>query len=226
MQNTSRSTKILTVVLLACSILTHGDEEPGRAPDVHFVPTPHEVVEIMLRLADIKKDDVVYDLGCGDGRIVIAAAKKAGCKAVGYDIDPEMVRQSRENVKQANVEHLVTIEEADIFTLDLSGATVITLYLLPSLNVRLIPQLEKLRPGARIVSHDFDMKGVYPDVECHVSYPDQGSRQVRKAYLWTTPLNKMPEITDGSEIYYIQPDDVMDYPQPDSGSLNPEHFDF
>ena len=130
-----------------------------REPDVLFVPTPKDVVNKMLDLAQVKKTDLVYDLGCGDGRIVVAAAKRFGCKAVGYDIDPERVRESRENVKKNKVEHLVTIEQRDVFKLDLSKANVVTLYLLSDLNVRLIPQLEKLKPGSRIVSHDFDMEG-------------------------------------------------------------------
>jgi len=134
-----------------------------RRPDVIYVPTPYEVVDKMLELAEVKKDDLLYDLGCGDGRIVVAAAKKYGCKAVGYDIDPKRVKESLENVKKNNVADLVTIEQKDIFKLDISQANVITLYLLPSLNVRLIPQLEKLKPGSRVVSHDFDMKGVTPD---------------------------------------------------------------
>jgi precorrin-6B methylase 2 len=166
-----------------------GEEEkkPERRPDVIFVPTPHEVVEVMLRLADVKKDDIVYDLGCGDGRIVVAAAKKVGCKAWGFDIDPQRVKESVENVKSNKVEDLVTIEEKDIFTLDLSKASVITLYLLPSLNVKLIPQLEKMKPGCRIVSHAFDMAGCKPDVTATVTCKDGNERKV---YLWTIPLKK------------------------------------
>jgi SAM-dependent methyltransferase len=101
------------------------------------VPTPQPVVDKMLELAEVKAGDVVYDLGCGDGRIVVTAAKKFGVKAIGYDIDPQRVKEARENVRKAGVEHLVRIEEADVFTLDLTGASVITLYLLPALNVRL-----------------------------------------------------------------------------------------
>ena len=142
---------IFTFVLMSCLALhtpgTWAQKRPARSPDIHFVPTPQEVVEIMLRLADVKRGDVVYDLGCGDGRIVIAAAKKAGARAIGFDIDPEMVQRSRENVKTAGVGHLVTIQERDIFELDLREASVITLYLLPELNVRLIPQLDKLKMG-------------------------------------------------------------------------------
>jgi len=163
------------------------EKKPERKPDVIFVPTPHEVVEIMLRLADVKKNDLVFDLGCGDGRIVVAAAKKVGCKAWGCDIDPQRVKESLENVKKEKVEDLATIEEKDVFTLDLSKANVITLYLLPSLNVKLIPQLDKMKPGCRIVSHDFDMKGVKPDVIAQVWCKDGTEHKV---YLWTTPLKK------------------------------------
>ena len=166
-------------------------EQTSRTPDVIFVPTPEEVVDKMLEMARVTKDDLVYDLGCGDGRIVVAAALKYGCKAVGYDIDPQRIKESLENVKKNNVGHLVTIEQKDIFTLDLSDANVITLYLLPSLNVKLIPQLEKLKPGSRIVSHDFDMRGVKPDEVVTVTSED-GSRHT--VYLWTTPLKKEYEV--------------------------------
>jgi SAM-dependent methyltransferase len=166
------------------------EAKPQRTPDVIYVPTPHEVVDKMLRLAKVTKDDLVYDLGCGDGRIVVAAAKKYGCKAVGFDIDPKRVAEAKENVKKNKVEHLVTIEQKDIFELDLSKASVITLYLLPSLNVKLIPQLEKLKPGSRIVSHDFDMRGVEPDQRVEVTPKDGRTHTV---YLWTTPLKKKSE---------------------------------
>jgi len=157
--------------------------------DVPFVFTPQDIVDKMLMLAKITKDDLVYDLGCGDGRIPVTAARKYGCKAVGYDLDPARVKESLENVKKNKVEHLVTIEQKDIFTLDLSEADVITLYLLPSLNVRLIPQLEKLKPGSRIISHDFDMKGVKPDKVIRlVSSFDNLEHEI---YLWTTPLKKI-----------------------------------
>jgi hypothetical protein len=159
-----------------------------RTPDVIFVPTPQEVVEKMLELAQVKKDDLLYDLGCGDGRIPVTAAKKYGCRAFGYDIDPQRIRESLDNVAKNNIGNLVTIEQKDIFTLDLSGANVITLYLLPSLNVKLIPQLEKLKPGSRIVSHDFDMKGVKPDKVVNIT-SEQGYNE-HTVYLWTTPLQK------------------------------------
>jgi predicted RNA methylase len=138
------------------------EKKPSKTPDVVYVPTPQAVVDKMLELAEVKAGDIVYDLGCGDGRIVVTAAKKFGVKAIGYDIDPQRVKEARENVRKAGVEHLVTIEEADVFTLDLTGASVITLYLLPALNVRLMPQLEKMKRGSRIVSHNFDMRGAKP----------------------------------------------------------------
>ena len=157
-----------------------------RTPDVIYVPTPQVVVDKMLELAQVKKDDLVYDLGCGDGRIVVTAAKKFGCVAKGFDIDPQRVRESRENVRKNNVGDLVTIEQKDIFTLDLSDVDVVTLYLLPSLNVKLIPQLQKMKPGSRIVSHDFNMKGVQPDKVITVKTENQYYEKT--VYLWTTPL--------------------------------------
>lgn len=140
----------------------------AQAPDVIYVPTPQAVVDRMLELAEVKAGDVVYDLGCGDGRIVVTAAKKYGVKAIGFDIDPQRVKEARENVRAAGVEHLVRIEQKDIFKLDLREASVVTLYLLPSLNVRLMPQLKRLKPGSRIVSHNFDMRGAQPVVVDHV----------------------------------------------------------
>ncbi|MDT8303566.1 MAG: methyltransferase domain-containing protein [Sedimentisphaerales bacterium] len=157
--------------------------------DVPFVFTPADVVDKMLQMAKLKKDDLVYDLGCGDGRIPVTAASKYGCKAVGYDLDPERVKESLENAKKNKVEHLVTIEQKDIFTLDLSEADVITLYLLPALNVKLIPQLEKLKPGSRILSHNFDMKGVKPDKVVRLT--SSFDNLEHEIYLWTTPLKKI-----------------------------------
>ncbi|MCS7303489.1 MAG: methyltransferase domain-containing protein [Thermoguttaceae bacterium] len=168
------------------------EKKPQRRPDVIFVPTPQDVVEKMLELAEVTKNDVVYDLGCGDGRIVVTAAKKYGCKAVGIDIDPQRVKESLERVKKYKVEHLVTIKEGDIFQEDITPASVVTLYLLPSLNVKLIPQLKKLKPGSRIVSHSFDMEGVKPDKVVHYEAKDGVTHTI---YLWRTPLKieKEPE---------------------------------
>jgi ribosomal protein L11 methylase PrmA len=159
-----------------------------NAVDVIYVPTPQDIVDKMLELARVGKDDLVYDLGCGDGRIVVTAAKRFGCRAAGFDIDPRRVEESLQNVQKNNVGHLVKIEQKDIFTLDLSKADVITLFLLSRLNVKLIPQLEKLKPGSRIVSHNFAMEGIKPDkVVKMFSSEDQFEHTV---YLWTTPLRK------------------------------------
>jgi SAM-dependent methyltransferase len=184
---------LLAAVPLAIGVpalLLQAQPDTTRKPDVVYVPTPPEVVDKMLELAEVTKDDVVYDLGCGDGRIPVAAATKFGCKAFGFDIDPDRVRESHANVKKNGVEKLVTIEQKDIFTLDLSGATVVTLYLLPDLNVRLIPQLQKLKPGSRIVSHAFDMRGVKPKKEVTVQTPDGRQRNV---YLWVAPIEVSKE---------------------------------
>ncbi len=155
-----------------------------RKPDVHYVPTPEEVVEEMLRLANVGKDDVVYDLGCGDGRIVITAAKKYGARGVGIDIDPERIKESNENARQAGVTDRVKFLQQDLFTTDFREATVVTLYLLPALNLKLRPKLlSELKPGTRIVSHAFDMGDWKP--EKVVTVP--GDEHDRTVYYWVVP---------------------------------------
>jgi SAM-dependent methyltransferase len=198
----SRILAILICVLVCSPVYIQAVEKEAterRTPDVIYVPTPQNVVDKMLELAEVKKDDLVYDLGCGDGRIVVTAAKKFGCTAIGYDIDPQRVKESLQNVEKNKVGDLVTIEEKDIFTLDLSKANVVTLYLLPQLNVKLIPQLDKLKPGSRIVSHDFDMKGVEPDKVVTVSTDEGGYSDEHTVYLWTTPLKKTSEMSKARE---------------------------
>lgn len=177
--------------------ITEVVEKVDREPDVIYVPTPYDVVERMLELANVQKDDLLYDLGCGDGRIVVTAAKRFGCRAVGYDIDPKRVKESLENVAKNNVGHLVSIEQKDIFTLDLSNADVITLYLLPSLNVKLIPQLKKLKGGSRIVSHDFRMRGVKPDKVVNLTSNEDNAQH--KIFLWTAPIQKRKEIQQAGD---------------------------
>lgn len=177
----------LLAPLSTAPMAVHGQGKPLRDPDVIYVPTPQEVVDKMLELADVRKGEIVYDLGCGDGRIPVTAAKKYGSRAFGWDINPVRVKESLENVERNNVKQLVTIKLGDIFELDLSKADVITLYLLPQLNVKLIPQLEKLKPGCRIVSHDFNMEGVKPKRE--LSFTPPGGRDHR-IYLWVTPLER------------------------------------
>jgi SAM-dependent methyltransferase len=155
---------LLLAIALCCagSLFAAGQSvvtpKPGATTLAPFVPTPPDVVERMLKLAGVTKRDVVYDLGCGDGRIVIAAAQRFGARGVGVDIDPERIRQSQENARKAGVEQLVTFLLQDALKTDISKATVVTLYLLSSSNLALRPLLTKqLRPGARIVSHAFDM---------------------------------------------------------------------
>ncbi|HJT34663.1 MAG TPA: methyltransferase domain-containing protein [Pirellulales bacterium] len=159
---------------------------PRAEVNAPFIRTPEEIVDQMLALADPKPDELLYDLGCGDGRIVIAAARRYGCRAVGFDIDPQRVEEARANVRRSGLEKQVTIVEQDIFTLDLRPADVVTLYLLPRLNARLLPQLKGLRPGARIVSHDFDLPKIKPDRELIVI---EKPRDVEHTiYLWMAPL--------------------------------------
>jgi SAM-dependent methyltransferase len=147
-----------------------------------YVPTPQPVVEKMLELAQVTSQDVVYDLGCGDGRIVITAAKKYGAHAVGVDIDPERIRESEANAKAAGVEKLVTFKLEDAMKVDVSPATVVTLYLLSSSNAALRPILTKqLKPGARIVSHSFGMGDWLPN---KTEYIADESGFKRTIYLW------------------------------------------
>jgi ribosomal protein L11 methylase PrmA len=139
----------------------------------------------------VKRGDLVYDLGCGDGRIVVTAAKKYGCKAVGFDVDPQRIKESNDNVKNNNVGDLVTIKSQDIFKLDLEPANVITLYLLEELNERLMPQLSKMKPGSRVVSHDFPMPGAKPKKHITIRAKDDlGNERDHDIYLWVIPFEK------------------------------------
>jgi len=149
---------------------------------VPFVPTPQEVVDKMVELAGVKKGDVVYDLGSGDGRIVITAAKK-GAKATGFDVDGDLVKESRANIKKAGLQDLAEIKQQDILTVDLSPASVVTMYLLPDVNLKLKPHiLSQMKPGSRIVSHAFDMGDWKPDKTERVNG--------RTVYLWIVPAKK------------------------------------
>ncbi len=167
-----------------------GDKKPKfmRNPDVVYVGTPYDLISKMLKMANVKKGDVVYDLGCGDGRMLVVAAQKYGCHGVGFDIDPERVNASNENVQRNHVEKLVKIIQADIFTVDVSKADVIPIYLLPEMNRRLLPQLDKMKPGSRIVCHDYDLDGIVADQNITViSNEDNASHTLS---LYTTPLKR------------------------------------
>jgi SAM-dependent methyltransferase len=162
-----------------------GHPQP-RKPDVEYVPTPHHVVAEMLRLAETKATDVVYDLGCGDGRVVIAAAKEYGTRGIGVDIDPERIEESREQARQAGVMDRVQFLLQDLFETDIREATVVTLYLLPQLNRQLRPKLlSDLRPGTRILSHDFDMGEWHPDKVLRVP----GPTYEHTVFYWVIPAH-------------------------------------
>jgi SAM-dependent methyltransferase len=137
--------------------------ESRRTPDVIFVPTPPESVDTMLAMAAPRAGERLVDLGCGDGRIVVAAAERYGCRAIGYDIDPRRIAEAHQRIATAGVGALAEVHRRDLFDVELSNADVVTLYLLPQLNAKLTPQLLALRPGARVVSHDFPIEGVLPD---------------------------------------------------------------
>lgn len=165
---------VITAVQIAAA-----QSRPAAKPDVIYVPTPQVVVEAMLQLADVKRNDVVYDLGSGDGRIVITAAKKYGARGVGIELEPRLIEIANDNAKKAGVADRVWFVHGDLFEADISPATVVTLYLLPRLNQQLIPKLKStLRPGTRIVSHYYDMGPEWP--------PDQ-SRDINSLmiYRWT-----------------------------------------
>src|SRR4029453_4161929 len=160
--------------------------KPKKEPDIHYVPTPQELVDVMLDMARVGKDDVVYDLGSGDGRLIITAAKKYGASGVGIDIDPQRIAESRENAKKSGVEDRLRFLEQDLFESDFHEATVVTLYLLSELNLRLRPQLlAQLKPGTRVVSHAFMMGDWQP--EDHKTIETNG--QSYDAYYWVVPAN-------------------------------------
>ena len=175
---TTRRVMLSAALFAACALCQQ--TAPEHYPDVPYVPTPPDVVEQMLRLATVHKGDVVYDLGCGDGRIVIMAAEKFGANATGVDIDPERIKEARENAQKAGVTDRVKFVQGDLFTAQIKPATVVTLYLLPSVNEKLKPRLlSELKPGTRVVSHSFDMGDWKPDKTIEVNG--------RRVYLCTIP---------------------------------------
>jgi ribosomal protein L11 methylase PrmA len=190
-RNSCLKLKVIIILAAAATLLASaglGKDEPKamRPPDVVYVGTPYDLISKMLQMAQVKKSDRVYDLGCGDARMLVLAALKYGCRGVGYDIDPERVQASRDNVKKNKVENLVGITQADIFTVDLSKADVIPIYLLPEMNKKLLPQLAKLKPGSRIVCHDYDLEGIIADKTIHVISNEDNADHTLSLY--TTPL--------------------------------------
>lgn len=180
---------ILTGAILAVAAALAQSTQPRRNPDVPYVPTTEEAVQAMLKLADVTKNDVLYDLGCGDGRIVIAAAKLYGAHGVGIDINPVRITEAKENARKAGVENLVRFEENDLFQSDIHEATVVSLFLLTSVNLKLRPKLlQDLKPGTRIVSNTFDMGDWVPEKEFTVEGPEDAYLS-RKLFLWRIPAH-------------------------------------
>jgi len=154
--------------------------------DVPYVPTPYEVVNEMLRMAGVSKNDILYDLGCGDGRIVITAAKEIGCRGIGIDIDPQRIEESKNNAVKSGITDKVKFLQQDLFEADFSKATVVTLYLLQTVNLELRPKiLRVLKPGTRVVSHDFSMKDWRADKSTEVKL----ERRSHSVYFWIVPAN-------------------------------------
>ena len=175
---------VIAVLLLLTLV-----QQPARTPDIHFTPTRHNIADAMLKLAGVGPDDVVYDLGSGDGRIPITAARQYGARAVGIDIDPVRIGEANANLKMAGATDpgllsRVRFLNNDLFVTNISEATVVTLYLLPSLNIKLIPKLNKeLKPGTRVVSHAFDMG---PDIKPDIDPINVNGRTV---YYYTIPID-------------------------------------
>ena len=169
----------------------NNQEEAEHTPDCVYVGTPYDVIDKMLEVGSIRRGDLVYDLGCGDGRIIVAAAKRYGCRGVGYDINPQRIQESLQNVQKSQVGPLVKIKQGDIFKVDLRPANVLMLYLLPEMNRRLLPQLKTLKPGSRIVTHDYGIEGVTPDRSVTMHSLEDGVPHY--IYLFKTPLKKEDE---------------------------------
>jgi len=175
--------RLFLALLLFSAARAAAPQAATQQPDVIFVPTPQEVVDKMLELAKVGKGDVLYDLGSGDGRIPVTAALRYGIRATGIDIDPQRIAEANENAKKNGVSHLVRFRQEDLFKTKFSDATVVTLYLLPDLNVKLRPRLlAELKPGTRIVSHQFDMGTWKPERKLELNG--------RTIYLWTVPARK------------------------------------
>lgn len=207
----NRSRRVLLLGLLGAIALTAGisvrfllfasasaptDMRPGKRTlrNAPFITSPDRVVDEMVKLADLTEQDVVYDLGCGDGRIVVTAALQSGCRGVGYDIDPKLVAEATRNAEEHGVGDRVDIVEQDIFSVDLSQADVCMMYLLPWMMNKLVPQFEQMKPGSRIVVHEFWIEQVVPDRI--VEIPVEGKNLVC-VYLYTTPLRHDPSMEIG-----------------------------
>ena len=179
---------MLFALLLAAPVTVAAQEDWGYGDglDVPYVPTPPEVVKAMLQLAEVRAGDVLIDLGCGDGRIVVDAALEYGARGIGYDLNPERIKEANENASKAGVQNSVRFVQKNLFEADIHEATVVTLYLLPTVNEKLKPRLlAELKPGTRVVSHAFDMGDWKPDKQVEVDG--------RKVYLWFVPAKSAPK---------------------------------
>jgi SAM-dependent methyltransferase len=175
--------RFFAACLLLPAVFAAPPQQPKRAPDVPYEPSEPEIVSAMLKLAKVKKTDLIYDLGCGDGRIVITAAKEIGAHGVGIDIDPQRIAEAEKNAAAAGVTRRVVFRNDDLFEANISKATVVMLYLWPEVNLKLRPKLLRdLKPGTRVVSHSFDMGDWKPEKEIKV-----GGHSI---YLWTIPKRK------------------------------------
>jgi len=177
---------ILALLLAAAVAASAQTPSTPKEPDVPYVPTHEKIVAEMLKVAKVKKTDVLYDLGSGDGRIVITAAKKFGTRGTGIELLPQLVREARDNAEKAGVSELAKFVEGDIFEANIADATVVTLYLLPAVNMRLRPKLLELRPGTRIVSHNYDLGDWKPEKTIKLNLAD-GEHTV---YYWVVPARK------------------------------------
>lgn len=177
---------IIFLSLLCFSFYTTAQDNPPFVLDVPYVPTPEIVVDEMLQLAEIDSEDILFDLGSGDGRIPITAAQRFGTKGVGVDLNPERVREAKENALKAEVSHKVEFIEGDLFDIDFSEATVLCLYLFPEVNMRLRPTILKMKPGTRVVSHNYDMGDWKPEQTKKIKAPNGTEHTL---YLWRVPPN-------------------------------------
>lgn len=180
------SMRRMAITALAAALLVlpaAGRAQEGQG-DVIYVPTPQVVVDKMLEMADVGPNDFLIDLGSGDGRIVITAAKRYGAHGIGVDLDPVLIKEARANAAHAGVADHVAFLEQNLFETDLSRASVITSYLLPEMNLKLLPSLMALKPGTRVVTHDYDVEGWYPEAEQVVSVPEKEVGEPGKSYIY------------------------------------------
>lgn len=166
------------------------DERPSRMPDCVYVGTPYDVATKMVDMAGLKRGERVADPGCGDGRVLIAAARRYGCQGTGYELDPRLAAEARQIAKKRGVSELVDIQIKDIFTVDYDQYDVVLMYLLPDMIARLLPEFEKLKPGSRLVAHDYGIRGIEPDRA--VSFISNEDNVEHTVFLYTLPLRRAP----------------------------------